>query len=92
MEYMAAAVTLRLVPSLGTGAALAPWYPESFSFSTPMAMATSYAPLATAYAACRKASEPEAQKFSTRVTGLSRMRNGRATNSPLMPDCAVPSQ
>ena len=57
-----------------------------------MAMATSYAPLETAYAAWRNASDPEAQKFSTRVTGLSLMRSGRATNSPLMPDWAVPSQ
>jgi hypothetical protein len=41
MEYMAAAVTLRLVPSFGTGAAFAPWKPESFNFSTPRDMATS---------------------------------------------------
>ena len=41
MEYMAAAVTVRFVPSLGTGNALAPWKPESLSFSTPSAIATS---------------------------------------------------
>src|SRR5262245_47297481 len=55
-------------------------------------MATSYAPLATAYAALRNASEPVAQKFSTRVTGLSCSCNGRANAIPLMPDIAVPSQ
>ena len=38
---MAAAVSVRAVPSLGIGKALRPWYPESFTFSTPTAMATS---------------------------------------------------
>src|SRR5690349_9161275 len=57
-----------------------------------MAIAMSYAPLATAYAALRNASEPVAQKFSTCVTGLSCSCNGRASAIPLMPDIAVPSQ
>ena len=65
---------------------------ESFTFSAPTAIATSYAPEATAYAACRNASDPVAQKFSTRVTGLPSSASGLASVMPLMPDCAVPSQ
>src|SRR3954469_13968156 len=57
-----------------------------------MAIATSYAPDATAYAAPRNASAPVAQKFSTRVTGLPTSCSGRASAMPLMPDIAVPSQ
>jgi hypothetical protein len=45
---MAAAVRLRPVPSAGPGGGLSPWYPLSLTFSTPIAMATSYAPDATA--------------------------------------------
>ena len=41
------------------------------TFSTPTAIATSYAPEATAYDAWRSASDPVAQKFSTRVTDTS---------------------
>ena len=38
---MAAAVSVRWVPSVGMGNALSPWNPESFTFSTPTAAATS---------------------------------------------------
>src|SRR6476660_3491567 len=90
---MAAAVSVRPVPSVGVLAApTRPWYPLSFTFSTPIAIATSYAPLATEYAAFRSASEAVAQKFSTCVTGLSCSCSGRASAMPLMPDMAVPSQ
>jgi len=41
MENMAAAVRVRLVPSLGMGKAFSPWYPESLTFSAPTAIATS---------------------------------------------------
>ena len=41
MENEPAAVRVRVVPSLGTGKALSPWKPESFTFSTPTAIATS---------------------------------------------------
>src|SRR2546423_2172775 len=58
----------------------------------PSAIATSNAPLATAYAALRSASDAVAQKFSTCVTGLSWSCNGRASIIPLIPDIAVPSQ
>ena len=48
IENIAAAVSVRSVPSLGGFTAASPWYPASFVFSTPIAMATSYAPDATA--------------------------------------------
>ena len=92
MLNIAAAVSVRAVPSFGTGNALSPAYPLSFTFSAPTAIAMSYAPDATAYAAWRSASEPVAQKFSTRVTGLSSSWSGRASVMPLMPLCAVPNQ
>ena len=38
---IAAAVRVRFVPSLGIGNALRPWNPESFTFSTPRAIAVS---------------------------------------------------
>ena len=41
MENMAAAVRVRAVPSLGGLFELRPWYPPSFTFSAPRAMATS---------------------------------------------------
>ena len=41
MENIAAAVRVRAVPSLGGFMALRPWYPLSFTFSAPTAMATS---------------------------------------------------
>ena len=41
MLNMAAAVSVRPVPSLGGLLALRPWYPLSFTFSTPTAMAMS---------------------------------------------------
>ena len=42
MLYMAAAVSVRSVPSVaGLPAPTAPWYPLSFTFSTPTAMAMS---------------------------------------------------
>ena len=44
----AGVANLYVVPSDGSGAVTRPEKPESFSFSTPMAMATSYAPDATA--------------------------------------------
>ena len=92
MLNIAAAVSVRAVPSFGTGNAFSPAYPLSFTFSAPTAIAMSYAPDATAYAAWRSASEPVAQKFSTRVTGLPSSCNGRASVMPLMPLCAVPNQ
>ena len=92
IENIAAAVSVRPVPSFGGGTALSPWKPPSLVFSTPIAIAVSYAPDATAYAAWRSDSAPVAQKFSTRVTGLSTSCSGRASVMPLMPPCAVPSQ
>ena len=41
MLYIAAAVSVRAVPSFGGRVAGTPWYPASFSFSTPTAMAMS---------------------------------------------------
>ena len=40
-ENIAAAVSVRLVPSVGIGKALRPAYPESFTFSAPRAITTS---------------------------------------------------
>src|SRR5579872_436002 len=48
MEYMAAAVSVRAVPSLGGRLAFVPANPVSLNLSQPRAMAMSYAPLATA--------------------------------------------
>src|SRR5262245_47480187 len=47
-ENEAGAVTVAAVPSWAGGEPTRPEYPESFSFSTPMAITTSYAPDATA--------------------------------------------
>src|SRR5262245_13462435 len=47
-ENVAGAVMLDRVPSVGGVDMLRPEYPESFSFSTPIAITRSYAPLATA--------------------------------------------
>ena len=41
MENIAAAVSVRAVPSPGGLTALRPWNPLSFTFSAPSAMATS---------------------------------------------------
>jgi hypothetical protein len=60
-----------------------PEKPESLSFSTPTAIATSYAPEATAYTAPRSASEPDAHRFSTRVTGLPSVFSAVDSVSPL---------
>jgi len=51
----------------------------------------SYAPDATAYDACRNASDPVAQKFSTRLTGFPTSSRGFARVIPQL-RCAVPSQ
>jgi hypothetical protein len=48
IEYIAAAVSVRAVPSLGGRLALVPDQPLSLNLSHPIAMAMSYAPLATA--------------------------------------------
>ena len=69
-ENDAGAVIVGSVPSLGGAEPVRPEKPESFSFSTPIAIATSIAPAATAYAALRNASLPVAHMFSRRVTGL----------------------
>src|SRR3954463_14952773 len=61
-ENDAGAVSAACVPSSAGLDTTSPEYPESLSFSTPIAMTTSYAPDATAYAALRNASEPVAQK------------------------------
>ena len=61
MENIAAAVNVRAVPSPGGLFAFSPWYPLSLTFSAPTAIATSYAPEATAYTAPRNASEPVVQ-------------------------------
>ena len=41
IENIAAAVSVRPVPSFGGGTAARPWYPPSFVFSPPTAIATS---------------------------------------------------
>ena len=41
IEYMAAAVSVRTVPSFGGWMPVRPWRPLSFTFSTPTVMATS---------------------------------------------------
>src|SRR4030095_9360829 len=61
---VAGAVRPARVPSSGAPMLGRPEMPESFSFSTPMAMATSYAPQATAQQALRQDSEAVAPQLS----------------------------